>query len=915
MITDLPIATGNLPTEPNSFIGRERDLAELAQLLAEVRVLTLCGPGGIGKTRLALRLAREITPRFPGGAWLVELGDARGDQVTRRAAAALGIREEAERPLGETLAGALHPRHLLLILDTCEHLIYACAELVQLLVAGCPWLSVIVTSREPLRVRGETVWRVPPLALPRQAGDSGGPAADLGSADLESAEAVRLFTDRATAVCPGFALDHENVSEAARICQTLDGIPLAIELAAARARALSVGQIAGRLSDRFQLLASGDRTAAPRHQTLRATVDWSYELLTRPEQVLLRRLAVFAGWSVEMAEQVCSDGEIPVGSVLDLLVSLIDKSLVSLDSEEEGDARYRLLDTIKEYATARLAASSEERDLRLRHRDYVAQLVRSIEDRAFLRGDPPRRERMLLYRRVVLERDNCLAALAVTLEWGHAEEGLLLCIGLRSQWITHGDAAAGASWFDRFLGLSSQVSPEVRGRALVYRAELAFELQDYPTAQECAEAGLELSRSSGDGATTAAALRMLGQVSMRAGRFDEAVARLDEAIAAARGVCGYWEEGLTLSAKAAIAARQGRLREAQQNYEAALDALRDNNPWGLANIVYGMGGLARARGDHANALRYFEDALAICRELDARPEAARCLAGIGWVALRRGDLALARSRLAESLRLSLATGQRLAIARGLEALAAAAVMADDPGRAVRLAGSALELREAAGKAQPADAAARLESLLGPARERLGVEAMAALLAAGREMTADEAVSYATGQRGAPWGDTALAEGDTALAEGDTAPPGTAPSRGQRSPGGIPPGPPTDPDPRDPDPDGPPGGIPPGPPTALDLLGQDPDGPFGRTPRIPTAADPAGWPRAPDDPRPAASPALTRRELEIAALIARGLSNRAIADELVISPATAARHVANILAKLGFSSRTQVAAWAAGRRTR
>jgi DNA-binding CsgD family transcriptional regulator/Tfp pilus assembly protein PilF len=668
-------------------------------------------------------------------------------------------------------------------------------------------------------------------------------------------------------VCPGFALDPENAPAIMRICQTLDGIPLAIELAAARARALSVGQIASRLDDRFQLLASGDRTAAPRHQTLRATVDWSYELLTGPEQVLLRRLAVFAGWDLEMAERVCSDEQIPAGSVLDLLVSLIDKSLVGLDREVAGDARYRLLDTIKEYAARQLAASGEEQALRLRHRDYIVGLVHSIESQGFQRGDPPWQLRLIRYRRLILERDNCLAALAVTLERGDAEAGLRLCIGLRSPWITHGDLTEGAGWFDRFIGISGPVSPRVRGCGFVYRAELAFELQDYRAAQDCALAGLELGRSSGDGTTTAAALRVLGQVAMRAGHSGEAVARLDEAVGAAQAAGSHWEEGLTLSVKATITARQGRLREAQDCYEAALDAMRDNNRWGLANILYGIGSLARIRGDHAAALRHFEDALAIFRELDGRPDAARCLAGIGWVALQRGDLVLARSRLGESLRLSLATGQRLAIARGLEALAAAVAAADDPERAVRLTGAAFELREAAGKAHTAGSAGRLESLLGLVRERLGDEALSALLAEGREMTADEAVGYAIGQHRA--------------ARGDTLSPGQAPGA----------------EPRDQAADG----------DADASLPEPGDTPVSQQPQAPTQR-----PQALAQQSQAL--ALTRRELEIAALIARGLSNRAIADELVISPATAARHVANILAKLGFSSRTQVAVWVARHKT-
>ena len=303
----------------------------------------------------------------------------------------------------------------------------------------------------------------------------------------------------------------------------LDGMPLAIELAAARVRALSIEQIAVRLADRFQLLATGDRTAPPRQQTLRAAVDWSYELLTEPEQILLRRLSVFAGWNLEMAEEVCADEAIPAEAILDLLVALIDKSLVTLDTELDGHARYRLLDTIKEYAADRLAASGERPAIRQRHSAYLLRLLEDTVARAFVRGDPPWPERVAMYRRITVERPNYRAALAACLERGDVQEGLRLCCALRSQWVADGTVREGSGWFDRFLGLDGEVSPIVRARALMLRAELAFEQQDYAGAGECAQAGLDLCRAAG-GTETAGGLRMLALVSLRAGRPDEALA-------------------------------------------------------------------------------------------------------------------------------------------------------------------------------------------------------------------------------------------------------------------------------------------------------------------------------------------------------------------------------------------------------
>ncbi len=837
--------SGNLPAEPNSFIGRERDLAELARMLGEVRALTLSGPGGIGKTRLAVRLAREVIagtgepteadgPEVPGDideAWLVELADWHG-QTAQQVAATIGVREEQGVPLAQTLAEALRPRHMLLILDTCEHQVSDCATLVQLLLARCPWLRIIATSREPLRVRGETVWRVPPLELPPDG---------LASAELAAHEAVRLFAARAAGARPGFTLTEDNTASVARLCRTLDGIPLGIELSAARVRALSVEQIADRLRDRFQLLDSGDRTAPLRQQTLRATVDWSYELLDGPEQVLLRRLAVFSGWNLDMAEQVCSDDAIPADTVLGLLISLIDKSLVVLDGEAAGDARYRLLDTIREYAAERLTAAGEQSSLSLRHRDCILALVEDTARGMFNRGEPPWPVRRAVFRRGIAEYGNFRIALATSLAHGHAEEGLRLCAGLRNMWVPHGDAREAATWLDRFLVQEAgEVSPRVRGRALACRAEIAFELQEYDALLRSAQESLELSRASGDDFTVPTALRVIAQAAARAARFGEAVTFVDEALAAAEASGNDWEAGLTLAARAAVAVRQGKLKSAQRAYEAAHEVLSDNNRWGVAQVEYGMGTLARARGDDKMAVRYFEDAMETFRELDAWPEIARCQAGIGWIAVANGDLDLAQESLAEALRLNQMCGQRLGVARGLEAFAALAAARQQPEQAARLAGAACQLRESLGHA--AGIGPRIEQVLEIARDQLGASAAAAVFAEGREMTVEVATRYALGsQRG------------TAV---------------------------------------------PGPRVAGEPAWADPA-------RLAAAAGPrheAGASHRSPSP-------LTPREHEIVLLIAQGLSNKEIADELVISPATAARHVANILAKLGFSSRTQVASWA------
>ncbi|HEX9033675.1 MAG TPA: tetratricopeptide repeat protein [Streptosporangiaceae bacterium] len=881
MTSDLVPTAGNLPAEPNGFVGRERDLAELVAMLGRIRALTLCGPGGIGKTRLALRIAAALAASYPDGVWIAELADANladpsaggtrlsgpeplgtSGPLVPLVTAALGIRQEPDRPLADTLAEALRPRTMLLILDTCEHLVQACAELVQRLLANCPGLRVIATSREPLRVRGEVIWRVPPLGVPAL---PAGECAGLSPQEAADSEAVQLFVERAAAARPGFRLDESNATAVAGICRTLDGVPLAIELAAARIRALSTEQISVRLADRFELLAHGDRTAPPRQQTLRATVEWSYDLLTAAERTLLSRLSVFHGWSLRMAEQVCSDSLIPARDVLDLLTALIDKSLVSVDGELNGNARYRLLDTVRELAAEYAIASGDMPRMRARHRDCTLALAEQIASQAFVRGEPSWPERVAMYHRVRADRANLQLALAYCVQHGDAEEGMRLCYALAGSWLASGEVAEGASWLDRLLSLPGPVPPGVHARALALRAELSFEQQDYPAARGYATACVERSLACKDG-NPAAGLRLIALTALMDGRAGEALEHADAAVTAARQMADEWEEGVALAVRGAVTASQGRLAAAEQAFHEALDVLSDNNGWGVANVLYGLGQVARGRADPARAVQYFEAALAIYRQIDARPEMARCLAGTGWVALSQGDLGKAATDLAESMRLSLVTGHRLAIARGLRALAALAGASGDLSVAITLEGAALTMFEAIGTPSSASSRRRLDQLLDAASDALGAESVAALLAAGKQLSPYQAVLLT----GAELGISSAPEAATQRSSGpvladprlDSRPRGDASANGAGSVREA-----------------------------------------GAPPARPPAA--AGVPKR----RPVT---LTDRERQVASLVARGLSNRAIGEQLFISHTTAARHVANIFAKLGFSSRSQIVAWMATR---
>ncbi len=729
----------HLPEELDTFIGREDELGELRRLVGTTRALTLRGPGGIGKTRLVLRLLAEVANDFPDGAWLAELADLRQPElVVSRVAAVLGIAEEPGRPLIETLADALRPRRFLLVLDTCEHLVDACATLCRQVLASACGARLLITSREPLHIAGETIWEVPPLSL-APIGEYPAPG------DEGRYEAVRLFAERAAASRPGFSVGPDNIVAVTGICRALDGLPLAIELAAAWVRFLPVEQITSRLGDRFALLTDGDRSAQPRQRTLRATIDWSYALLTAQESALFRRLSVFAGWSVEMAEQVCSgdgilagDG-IPAGDVLGLTAALVDKSLVLVEPEVLGQARYRMLDTIREYAGARLAEAGESEVFRGRLRDYILRTAEDSLAVGMSGAAVPWQVRVDCSRRYDADSANVAEVLSWCVTRRDAEAGMRICVAVSPRWIAWGTFAEGGEWLDSFLALDvSSVAARVRGAVLVARAQLAMS-SDPVAAGSWAQDGLKLCRSAADEYWTAAALNVLSEIALHTGRIADATAHADEALAVAQAAGDGWNQGYALGTRAAIAARAGKLAEAFQQAAASVSVMRMiDQQWGAARALLGLGDVARAQGHPGEAHSRYVEALPILREIGARPEIARCLAGLGRVAMELGAIEQARRHLTRSLELSRATGTRLGIARGLEAFATLAVQENLPERSVRLAGAAAALRHAAGLPLPA---ARTQAYLAPARH-LGEDMVARLWAAGLAMGSEAAVALA-----------------------------------------------------------------------------------------------------------------------------------------------------------------------------
>jgi predicted ATPase/DNA-binding CsgD family transcriptional regulator len=805
----------------NSFVGREHQLEELRKLVFAGRMVTLAGPGGIGKTRLALRALATLADEFPDGVCYVELAEVSSpDLVVSRVASAVGVAEEEGRPLLDTLADALRSRSLVLALDNCEHLLEACARLIRRLLAAAADLRLLATSREPLRVAGETVWQVPPLAV--------------ASADGSPAEAVRLFADRAAAAVPGFTLTPAVADATAAICRSLDGIPLAIELAAARVRALSVEQIRMRVADRFALLTTGDRAAAPRQQTLRAAIDWSHDLLSEREQALLRRLSVFAGWSLEMAEQVCADELVPPAAMLDTVAALVDKSLVVREAEVLGQARFRLLETIREYAAEKLTVSGETARVQLRFRDHLLTVAEGNFAVGMALVAAPWADRVDVFRRYDADAGNVWLVLAECLAAGDVAAGLRICAAIRPCMLVRGEYALGSEWLDAFLSRpeADAVDARIRGQALIGRAQLSLPA-DPAGAETPARAGLELCRAAGDEFWTATGLNLLSEITVHTGRPEEADALSQEAARTAQEAGDGWNQGWALGIRATIAGVRGNIRAAAELAEASIEVMRSiDQRWGVARAQLGLGDLARLRGDFSGAQRLYSDALGPFREISARPEIARCLTGLGRVALDLGDTATAREHLSESLRVSRDIGTRIGIARGLESCAVLAEREGDAERAVLLAAAAAGLRATAGL--PRLHGGRADRYRAAA-DRLGEGTAALLWSRGLALTPEDAVELAIGR---------LARASRPARPADT-------------------------------------------------------------------ADTAGGPA--DSGGTAADSVLTPRELEIAALVAQGRSNKAIAAELVISPATVARHVANIMLKLSFRSRAQIATWITGRR--
>jgi predicted ATPase/class 3 adenylate cyclase/DNA-binding CsgD family transcriptional regulator len=732
----------NLPVLVSSFVGRRDQIVEIGQLLQTRRLVTLTGPGGCGKTRLALELARQALPTMDGGVWQVDLGSLTDPAlVAQTAASALGVREEGGRPIVDTLSDYLHLKRLLLVLDNCEHLVEACAEFAAAMLKASPSLTILATSREPMGVDGEAVWNVPPLSLPAQSVPSPAAAAKEGVRSQAPSESVQLFVARAGNTAPAFSLTAQNTQAVEEICRRLDGIPLAIELAAARLRALSVQEIAAHLDDRFQLLSGGSRTAPPRHKTLEATLDWSYALLSEVERKALQRLSVFAGGcTLEAAECVCSVEDISREEVLDLLSRLVDKSLLVAETGQ-GSSRYRLLETIRQWARQKLLETGEADSAYDRHLQFFLGWAEHAE--RLVRGP----EQVVWLQRFGLEHDNIRAAL----DWSQLDDhrvqsGLRLAGAAGVYWQLHNHQIEGRRRLHTILAHpAAQTGNAPRAKALYRLGVLAFYQSDYPTVRSLLNESLAIWRAQQepDRRGIALALEMLAETQSETGDLVGATPIYEEALRLFKEVGYLVGIGDTIKMLGWSAMRLGDYERADQLLSDGLQACRQSgDPLHITYALAGLGELAVRRGQFKRADELLRESLETSRSIGDKWGTAAALGSLGWLALERRDFDQMREFTAESLSIRAESGDRGGMAWCLEKLARAAWEQHQFVRAAALFGAASGVRSPIGSRIDAADQPAYDHALASVKQGLGGEAFAEAWDEGARMPLNVILQYA-----------------------------------------------------------------------------------------------------------------------------------------------------------------------------
>jgi predicted ATPase/DNA-binding transcriptional regulator YiaG len=705
-----------------SFIGRQHDLSEVQRLLEQHRLVSLIGPGGAGKTRLALQVAASVTART----WFVDLSAiARAELVPLALVTAIGLRDDANESALDAALRTLAALDGVLLVDNCEHVLEACARIVDRLLSECHGIRVLATTRQALELADEVCWPLAGLEMP---------PADPEPEALESVSAsaaVRLFVERAVAVQPEFALRPGNVRAVTRICRQLDGLPLAIELAAARIRILSPAQLAARLESHLRLLATSSISLPPRQQTLHAALDWSYELLSEPEQGLLRRLAVFAGsWSLEAAESAARDLS-GASEVVDLLSALVSRSLVVADVRGEH-ARYRLLETVRQYALEKLQALHEEPPARDAHLDWYLALAEAAEPH--LRGA----DQASWLDQLEEEVENVRAALSWALEGSHrVGDALRLASALRWFWFTRARPAEGRRWLELGLAAADGVSAATRGKALDSAAALAHGQGAYADAQRLQDEGLAVWRADGDVRRMAAALSTLGILAKARGEHEQAAALMHDALGLARQCGESATQATVLNNLAALSMDVGQYAQASEYLEQSLAIKRRlEDTAGIATSLFNLGESAVHLGNYDASLELLSESLALFRRLGASHRIAQTLHSLGSVALHREDFDTARSQFASARELFKAAGDGWGQALCVEGLAQVAERQADHTRAARLFGAADAWRQANGAPIPPNDRAQYDRALTAARAEMDRTAFTMAWAEGRALGLD-----------------------------------------------------------------------------------------------------------------------------------------------------------------------------------
>ncbi len=603
-LRSLASTPNNLSQQLNSFIGRERELVDLQALLARQRLVTLIGLGGIGKTRLSMQLAAQVLDDYPDGVWFVELAPLADPQLVPQAVASvLGVKEDAGRPITEALTRFVQDRRLLITFDNCEHVVQACADLANHLLRASPTVKLLASSREALQIAGEVTYPVPPLGVPDHRHVP-------TVADVAAQESVRLFVDRVRVAQPAFVVDEDNALAVGQICRQLDGIPLALELAAARARQMSVTTLASRIGDRFKLLTNGDRSALPRQQTLRALIDWSHDLLSEPERALFRRLSVFAGgWTLEAAEAVCADESLPKDDILDNLGRLVEKSLISVDLETD---RYRMLETVRQYAKESLELVESLPAYWARHFDYYLGVAENAAQH--LTGP----EQSDWIARLGRERENILAAHSkLVMKQAKPRDVARLVDSLRTFWVVSGNAGVGVRFsIDALEYLPPESDDADRCLVLFSAGQLCYFVGLYARSRTLLEECSEIATRIGDVDTVVRSLESLGAASWGAHDLDGAQSHLEKAVQYARKNLSGRGLAIVLTTLAQIYRSNSRYRDAYHVYLEALEIVRlcgdrFSQAFSLVNVVMTQVELKQL----PDAIRDFKGAIAIGRDI------------------------------------------------------------------------------------------------------------------------------------------------------------------------------------------------------------------------------------------------------------------------------------------------------------